>query len=229
MSSGTTELAAPGWYRDPSGSGRRRWWNGLAWTDYMDDDLVLQGVPNGAVIQPMILSSVNLNPWPIWVFALLPLASLAPLLFVDYAQLLRDLTTAYLSGTSSARIQLGLLPLSLINYAIVLGAYALTVGMAAVDYYLLRHRIGVVRPFHWAWAFLAFLTGLVYLVGRAVVIRRRTGQGARWPVWVYLLVSVVVFFAPAVKMTFAVSEALPQILQELEQQQFQLPGEPLDA
>lgn len=226
MSTSATQLAPPGWYRDPSGTGRRRWWNGLAWTDYMDDDLVMQGAVHGAVIQPMIPSSTSLNPWPIWALAVLPLASLVPLLLTDYGQLFREVFRAYMAGASTQSVQLGLLPLSLLNYAFGLGVYVLAVVLSYLDHRMLSGRVGVVRPFHWAWS---FLLPLVYFIGRAVVLRRRTGQSARGPVWMYVLISIVVGFAPAIRITAAMSEVFPQIVQEIQQQQIQLPNDNLDA
>jgi hypothetical protein len=38
---------------------------------------------------------------------------------------------------------------------------------------------GVPRPFHWAFAFLG---GIVYAIGRSVVVARRTGKGHA-PIW----------------------------------------------
>jgi hypothetical protein len=44
-------------------------------------------------------------------------------------------------------------------------------------------RNGVPEPFHWAWSFL----NPVYPIGRAVVVRRRTGSGI-WPMWAAIAV-----------------------------------------
>jgi hypothetical protein len=67
--------------------------------------------------------------------------------------------------------------------------YGLGVFFAYRDYKTLL-ALGVPRPFHWAWAFLS----IVYVIGRSVVVRRRTGHGIL-PMWIaiaYLALSVVV-------------------------------------
>ncbi len=60
---------------------------------------------------------------------------------------------------------------------------ALGVLFGWLDWRELRRR-GVPNPFHWAYGFFAFAGGgtLVYLIGRAVVVRRRTGTGGA-PLW----------------------------------------------
>jgi cytochrome bd-type quinol oxidase subunit 2 len=64
--------------------------------------------------------------------------------------------------------------------------YGLFVVAAALDYRALSAR-GVPRPFHWAWT---FLSALVYIIGRTVVARRRTGTGLA-PLWVTIATLVV--------------------------------------
>ena len=58
-------------------------------------------------------------------------------------------------------------------------------------------RAGVVRPFHWAFAFFAFLTpfaSLVYVIGRSVVVHRRSGRG-RLPMWIAIAILAIGFIA----------------------------------
>ena len=51
----------------------------------------------------------------------------------------------------------------------------------------LRRR-GVAAPFHWAWSFFALVNGglAVYMIGRAVVLKRRTVSGGWPPLWVWI-------------------------------------------
>jgi hypothetical protein len=53
---------------------------------------------------------------------------------------------------------------------------------------------GIARPFHWAFAFIPVASGAVYVIGRSVVVRRRSGRGL-WPIWVlvgfYLLEIII--------------------------------------
>jgi hypothetical protein len=176
-------LAPPGWYVDPSGSGHRRWWNGLAWTHYMEGDAPPQGMVSGPVAQPLIPSNVTLNPWPIWLLVLLPAIATAQLLTIDFEGFFRETLLASQSG-APARLLLppGYLFAQVLGWVLYLGGVAL----AFLDWWMLKQR-GVVRPFFWAWS---FLPPLVYLIGRTVVLRRRATRG-QGPLWTYLLVSLV--------------------------------------
>ena len=51
--------------------------------------------------------------------------------------------------------------------------YGLSVWFAALDSAKLA-KLGYQRRFHWAWA---FLSSLVYVIGRSVVVRRQAGRG----------------------------------------------------
>jgi hypothetical protein len=52
--------------------------------------------------------------------------------------------------------------------------YLLNVLWAFLDHRALRAR-GVPAPFHWAWA---FLSGLIYLIGRPLICSRRGARGS---------------------------------------------------
>lgn len=174
-------LPEPGWYIDP-GSGRRRWWNGIAWTSYIDGDQSPRDLASGGIFQPAISSSTNVNPWPIWVVVLLPLVVLLPMLTVDFAAYFRAvLAASELSDRVPVPIPPGIWVTQLVSWAV----YPAGVVLSYFDWRTLKQR-GIVRPFHWAWAFLS----IVYLIGRAVVLRRRVGRGSS-PFWIYLAVSLI--------------------------------------
>ena len=70
----------------------------------------------------------------------------------------------------------------------------LTIVFAYRDWKTLQQR-GVPAPFSWVWIFMMFaVSSLVYIIGRDVVARRRTG---RWSgaAWVAITVTVVIFVA----------------------------------
>lgn len=183
MTDSEQRLAPPGWYLDPSGSGHRRWWNGLAWTHYMDGHAPPQGTVSGPISQPLIPSNISLNPWPAWLLVLLPLVSTAQLLMIDFEGLFRD---SLIASESGAGAPLLLPPGLLVGQVLSWVLYGAAVVLAFLDHRMLQQR-GVVRPFHWAWSFLGTL---VYLIGRTVVLRRRATRGQS-PLWSYLLVSLV--------------------------------------
>jgi hypothetical protein len=195
-----TELPGPGWYIDP-GSGRRRWWNGIAWTSQFDGDSARLGSPVGLTTQRVLSSSTSVNPWPIWVLVLLPLVPLLPLLTVDFTAYVRDLlVSAQVHAVTP--VPSGITTAQLLNFA----TYPATVVLAYFDWRALAQR-GVVRPFHWAWAFVPF--ALVYVIGRAVVLKRRVGRGTS-PLWIYLLVS----FGSGIIEGIAIGNAIAAVVSE---------------
>jgi hypothetical protein len=49
-------------------------------------------------------------------------------------------------------------------------------------------RVGVLRPFHWAWVFLG---SIVYVIGRSVVVRKVAAPRGLAPMWAAIAVSAV--------------------------------------
>ena len=167
MSTPTPVSPPPGWYADPAGSGRHRWWDGRGWTDYFTDEWW-----RGAIVQPPLPAGARVDTLWIWLLVAAPL-----------------LTLMHLGGV------LGLLP------------YALSVLLAALDRRALG-RLGVVRPFHWAYA---FIPAPVYLIGRTVVLRRRVGRGlAPLLTWLAMIAAVIVLGGLAA-VVIAVTHAHPAL------------------
>lgn len=58
-------------------------------------------------------------------------------------------------------------------------------------------RRNVDRPFHWAYSFFVlFATNAIYIIGRTVVVARRTRQGSA-PLWVWIIGAIPVFLIMA--------------------------------
>ncbi|GAC1484413.1 MAG: hypothetical protein NVS1B16_13820 [Pseudarthrobacter sp.] len=75
--SGNIPAAPAGWYTDPAGTGRLRWWDGSAWTDQFSTPS--QQVP--VVFQrPLLRRDAPVYSPLIWVITLLPLLSTVLLL-----------------------------------------------------------------------------------------------------------------------------------------------------
>ncbi|WP_394278770.1 DUF2510 domain-containing protein [Microbacterium sp.] len=67
---------------------------------------------------------------------------------------------------------------------------AASVLFAWLDVRALRRR-GIERPFAWGWSLLVFVATLgVYVVGRTIVVRRRTGRGTA-PLWGWMILLIV--------------------------------------
>jgi hypothetical protein len=114
----------------------------------------------------------------IWVATLLPLVdlilSVLPFLDPNYLDSLTDLTS-----DATTPIFTGWDVLSVVGGLVV---SALIIVFSWLDHRSLVQR-GVPRPFHWAWSFFSLAGAPVYVIGRSVVARRRTGSGIA-PMWV---------------------------------------------
>jgi hypothetical protein len=167
-----TRPTQAGWYPDPQGHASERWWDGEEWSDrtrnpYMKAAYEPQRAPEGTNPATM---------W-IWLLALAPLISIWQAATLDVNALVEqamqgveiapDGTVTGTPNTSTGAADFTGLFLWLAG-----------VGAAALDWRALKAR-GVDRPFHWAWA---ILWSLVYVIGRSVVARRRTGTGFA-PMW----------------------------------------------
>ncbi len=196
-----------GWYPDPEGLQRQRWWDGERWT--MDVAPLAAPQPyTGARQQLTAPPGTDWNtPW-IWLVLFLPMLPTIPLLFLDWSALaVVDPDT--LSPDLEAQLEFYTSPAYL---ASVLGGWlvwALAVVCAYLDFKALRDR-GVPAPFHWAWG---ILNPYVYAIGRGVVTNRRTGKGMV-VVWVavgLIVLGIVLGFVIAAMVIGAVFSQLPEL------------------
>lgn len=182
-----TTLPPAGWFPDPSGAGRQRYWDGTAWTGHTAPTRPADAsaASSAAIRQPPLPDGARVNTVWAWLLAFLPLASLLSLPLIDYGAFFRESLNSARDPTATLRqfSNPGLLLTQLIGFLSI----AANVLIAALDHRSLRG-LGVVRPFHWAWSFLQ----PTYMIGRAVVLRRRVHRGAA-PTAVYFAVSLVVF------------------------------------
>ncbi|TAM70566.1 MAG: DUF2510 domain-containing protein [Microbacteriaceae bacterium] len=222
---------APGWYPDPGGSSQQRWWDGTQWTGYLQEPQPpmppVQPLPAPQQPQPylgsyadaapiaqpyatvMPIVQPDLGPNPkiytpfVWIIVLLPLLTTISFAAFDMNKYLHVSRSAASSFGSLAMIGD---PLYLLNALLGWVVYGVTVWMAYLDWRALG-RIGVVRPFHWAWA---FLTAIVYVIGRTVVVRRRVGKGLA-PIWSLIGVYVIVLVVVIVKVASFVNAMMDQL------------------
>jgi hypothetical protein len=159
-----------GWYQDPSNASLKRWWDGTQWTEQVSAPYVQgeqQRAPEGTEVQ---------TPW-IWLNVLLPVLGLIPLFFMDFSSLFRQALEDP-TGMSSLQGQLAFYTSPAAIVSTVLGwlLVGVTILFAYLDWRELKRR-GVPAPFHWAFAFLGLAGfGVVYPIGRSVVVKRRTGR-----------------------------------------------------
>jgi hypothetical protein len=175
--------APAGWYPDPAGTGSTRWWNGVDWTDNLQTPYVeahaRQPVPQAAAGTP----AYNAFIWAI--LGLLALSFLSQFL-VNVEQTINASIQAELRGLP-APVDPASNLVSLLSFVI----YGLSVLFAFLDWRQIKVS-GVQKPFHWAWSFLSIL---VYLIGRGIIMKRRVGTGiaTMWIAIGYIVASIIVF------------------------------------
>ncbi|AMB59900.1 DUF2510 domain-containing protein [Microterricola viridarii] len=119
--------------------------------------------------------------WQIWAMALVPIVSLLLLFTWDIESYVR--TSIDNPATADAvLLDPGYL---LVTFGSWVLAAALIV-FAVLDWRWLGQQ-GYPQRFHWAWAILG---SLIYMIGRAVVVKRQAGKGLA-PMWVAIIVNVL--------------------------------------
>jgi hypothetical protein len=276
MSDTQSGLPAAGWYPDPAGSNRTRWWDGARWTESFsapasapaasaapvaqtpaatpaapadgaaaaqpvapDDvpaapsassDPYAQSTPYSAVTpaQPVAAPAAGVPtaaPYPgmsaypsaapysgapdvptapagtspytpfIWALALLPLVNTV-ITLVQTVALQDTIDAATRAATDPTAVPPG--P-DLASYGLSFLLFAAAILLIVLDWRALN-KASVPRPFHWAWGFFMIIGAPVYMIGRSIVVRRRTGSGLA-PMFVNLGLIVVNF---AIGITIAV-------------------------
>lgn len=197
-----TANPAPGWY--PDGSGGQRWWNGTAWSEYTAAAPAAQPVQRIALPEGTRVD----NAW-VWVVSLVYLLGTFSLFFFDMTGYMRAIFDAQLTGSTSAlaEVMTGYLVFFLLSWLLGLALWGLTIFAAFRDYKHLQ-AIGVVRPFHWAFAFIPYT--IVYLIGRHVVLRK-VSRTAGWPLWAHIGSYVIVILISIIWSLVMVQAMLAEI------------------
>ena len=212
-----------GWYPDPSGTGRQRWWDGRSWTEHYEAAVSdAAGAGNGAAAGYSQSTQAGNNPASlyapvgaprkvqpgtpvytpfIWLIVLLPLLPVIALAFWDMDAYMRNSLEAASDPFAQFK-DVGYLLLQVLSFLV----YAATVLLAFFDFKTLGSR-GFDRPFHWAWAFLG---STVYIIGRSVVANRRAGK-ALLPIWILLGVFVISLVISTVKVIGAMSTMMSSL------------------
>jgi hypothetical protein len=179
--------AAPaGWYPEPDGTEGQRWWDGARWTEYATPLAAPLAAPQypqyDAAARPRVREGTPVDTVWIWLIVLLPFVPLIPFFLWDFeGYLMRSMTDPM------AQLSIYLDPWYLSTVGLSWVTYGVLVWFAFLDVTALK-RLGYARQFHWAWA---FLSSLVYVIGRSVVVKRQAGRG--WaPMWAAIALSVVV-------------------------------------
>jgi hypothetical protein len=193
-----TGRAPAGWYPAAEGSTQLRWWDGTQWTDHVHDPATAYSLDNR---QQQHRAPEGTSPYTVWmwILAFVPLLALASPSVWNVHEYLRET----LVTSTSDPLAMYSSPTYLSSLAVSGGVYLVSLILSIGDYRTLR-RAGVPRPFHWAWSFLA---SPVYVIGRGVVVRRRTGRGLA-PMWVFIAAEVI---GTIVTISIVFSALIPEI------------------
>lgn len=185
---------AAGWYPDPSGRHRERWWDGTGWTEH---DRPLEAPTSATPAAPLytqsgyghreIPSTTSVStPW-IWIVTLAPFVAILPVFAMDMESILFRSVLDPQFGWLALLLDPAYIATTVLGWLM----YAAVVVCSWLDGRELIRR-GVDRPFHWAWA---FLSSLVYVIGRTIVVGRVAQGRGRAPMWVGIVLSVIAFVA----------------------------------
>lgn len=142
----------------------------------------------------------------IWLIIFVPLLPFLLFLMVDWngigAYIVEEAENVAAGGAYSSDIP-EVLRGSFAIFGVIQVLLFISAVLVIVFAYLDRRalsRRGVQRPFHWGYAAFVFLvSNTVYVIGRGVVLYRRTGKGLM-TVWVWLAVNVVATIAVSIWM-----------------------------
>lgn len=189
MTNPATPSVPAGWYQDPAGGTRSRWWDGTQWTEHYQEPYTAAGV---ALKAPEGTKAYNV--W-IWLVVLLPYVTFPFLFGLDFSGIFDVSNLDSPTGSLSAQLALFTSPAYL---GLVLGGFVTTVLVIIFAYrdWKTLQQAGVPQPFHWGFVFLNLVVGPVYAIGRAVVVKRRTGHGSAvlWVTIGLLVLSYIIAF-----------------------------------
>lgn len=209
MSEPTTPAVPAGWYPDPAGSTQQRWWDGTKWTDHLQAPYTpaASGAVAGALKAPEGTKAYNV--W-IWLVVLLPYVTLPFLFFLDFSSMFTPAMMNDPDAMMSSQLAFYTSPAYL---GLVFGGLITTVLViifAYKDWKELK-AAGVPQPFHWAFVFLNLVIGPVYAIGRAVIVKRRTGHGSA-VLWVTIGLIVLTIIIVIVWSAMLISQVMQTVV-----------------
>lgn len=207
MTDASTPPVPAGWYTDPAGSARLRWWDGSQWTDHYQQPYSATAVdlkaPEGTPVY---------NVW-IWLVVFLPYLTLPFLFLLDFSSVFESIDPNNPNASIEAQMGLytspGFIGLAVAGFV----SNVLVLLFGYLDWKALK-AAGVPKPFHWAFIFINLAGYPVYAIGRAVITKRRTGHGSAvlWATIGMLVLSIIVAIAWSVMLVGQVFSSIEPTL-----------------
>jgi heme exporter protein D len=194
--------AVPGWYADPTGQAGVRWWDGAQWTAYTAPTPAVGAGGIAPPPRPQLPATTPVYTPFVWLIVLLPLLSLVASVVAR-----PHYRYEYVGGIHTIDPASVYTPTYVLTLLLGFVLYGLMVVFAYLDHRALR-RVGVVRPFHWAWT---FLWSGVYIIGRGVIVRQVARPRGLAPVWVLIGVTVVTIVVAIVISVATASQTFSQL------------------
>jgi hypothetical protein len=173
-------VAPEGWYADPVGRPQYRFWSGVQWTEYTHPYPLARSAESAMRRvrdrQPRLTVGTRVNS--VWVWLIVGLFVLSFAVIYGFALGFGRVLERGLSGSQGVALSFYTDPAYWILIGITWVILAATVVCAWRDTRYLSS-IGLLRPFHWAFAFLG---PLVYMIGRSIVAGRAVAGSYR-PLW----------------------------------------------
>jgi len=169
-----------------------------------------QPAPYGSASQSVAAGTPTDTVW-VWLIIFLPLLGVLPLFFWDWRgyferSISLDPSMSTIEQALGPYTDPWYLVLSVLGYVL----YGVAVWFAYLDRATLARR-GFGRTFHWAWA---FLSSLVYVIGRSVVVKRQAGRGSA-PMWVAIAVSAVMVVLVVAWVFVMMSEVFRMVMESV--------------
>lgn len=189
----------PGWYPDPVGTGGLRWWDGVRWTEHASTGASpytpqrRRPLPDGTPVYTV---------W-IWLVVALPIVSILLLFTLQPQAMFREMSIGGRPTLTADPFALMGGPTYFVVAAVGWLVTAAVIVFSWLDYRELVRR-GVERPFHWAWSFF----GIVYPIGRSLIVRGVAGGRGLAVLWAAIAVQVVGFVAAIAWTILLVSQIL---------------------
>lgn len=209
-----------GWYPDPANPQATRWWDGSAWADPVPQRQTVSGypaAPQGPYAGVPARVDADTNTTWIWLIVAATVASAFTVLLFNFDDYLRGIVQLAQQGEQPSSADV----IALMNVAFgsvgLIGLLGLVLAAAQIvfaylDWKTLQER-GVVQPFHWAFAFFVLVISIgVYVIGRSVVVYKRTGKGLA-PLWGWIIALVV----PGIIVGWIFFARLIPVLEQIEQ------------